>query len=116
MPATLTKRGLDAAEPRPAEYFIWCDSLAGFGARVYPTGRKVFIAQVRVGRATRRVKIGAFGPYTVDQARERAKLIIQAAAEGRDPQREKQEAREAITVAELCERYMQAARNGLVTT
>ena len=112
----LTKRALDAAGPRPAEYFLWCGSLAGFGARVYPTGRKVFVAQVRVGRATRRVKIGPFGAYTVDQARDRAKAIIQAAAEGRDPQREKQDARQAITVAELCEAYMEAARSGLVTT
>jgi integrase len=71
---------------------------------------------VRVGRATRRVKIGAFGPYTVDQARDRAKAIIQTAAEGRDPQREKQEARKAITVAELCERYMEAARAGSVNS
>src|SRR6266480_3041980 len=100
--AALTKRALDAAEPRDSEYFLWCGSLAGFGARVYPTGNKVFIAQVRVGRASRRVKIGAFGPFTVEQ--------------GRDPQREKQQAREAITVAELCERYIEAARAGLVTT
>ena len=114
--SALTKRALDAAEPRSAEYFLWCGNLAGFGARVYPTGRKVFVAQVRVGRATRRVKIGAFGAYTVDQARERAKTIIQAAAEGRDPQREKQEARAALTVAELCKRYIEAAHVGLVTT
>jgi hypothetical protein len=115
MPA-LTKRALDTAEPRPAEFFLWCGSLAGFGARIYPSGKKVFVAQVRVGRATRRVKIGAFGPYTVDQARDRAKAIIQAAAEGRDPQLEKQEARKAITVGELCERYMAAARAGSVTS
>src|SRR5947207_3091620 len=114
--AALTKRALDAAEPRDSEYFLWCGSLAGFGARVYPTGNKVFIAQVRVGRASRRVKIGAFGPFTVEQARERAKAIIQAAADGRNPQREKQQAREAITVAELCERYIEAARAGLVIT
>jgi site-specific recombinase XerD len=115
MPA-LTKRALAAAEPRDSEYFLWCGSLAGFGARVYPTGNKVFIAQVRVGRASRRVKIGAFGPFTVEQARDRAKAIIQAAADGRDPQREKQQARDAITVAELCERYIEVARAGLVTT
>jgi hypothetical protein len=114
--AALTKRTLDAAEPRPGEYFLWCGGLAGFGARIHPTGRKVFVAQVRVGRATRRVKIGAFGPYTVDQARDRAKAIIQAAAEGRDPQQEKQEARKAITVGELCEAYMAAARAGSVTS
>jgi integrase len=112
----LTKRDLDTAKPRSAEYFLWCGNLAGFGARIYPSGKKVFIAQVRVGRATRRVKIGAFGPYTVEMARKRAKEIIQSAAEGRDPQREKREVREAITVAELCDRYLEAARAGLVTT
>jgi hypothetical protein len=44
-----------------------------------PTGRKVFVAQVRVGRVIRRVKIGPYGPYTVDQARARAEEIIRAA-------------------------------------
>jgi integrase-like protein/Arm domain-containing DNA-binding protein len=115
MPA-LTKRALDAAEPRSAEFFLWCGNLAGFGARIYPSGKKVFVAQVRVGRATRRIKIGGFGAYTVDQARERARAVIQAASEGRDPQREKQDARRASTVAELCEAYLEAARAGLVTT
>jgi integrase len=115
MPA-LRKRALDSAEPRESKYFLWCSSLTGFGARIYPTGRKVFVAQVRVVRSVRRVKIGLFGAYTVDRARERAKEIIQAAAEGRDPQREKQEAREAITIAELCKRYLDAARAGLVIT
>src|SRR3954470_9982522 len=104
--AALTKRALDHAEPHESEYFLWCGSLTGFGARIYPTARKVFVAQVRVGRSLRRVKIGPFGAYTVDRAGERAKEMIQAAAEGRDPQREKQEAREAITIAELCKRYL----------
>jgi hypothetical protein len=112
----LTKRSLDAADPQAAEYFMWCGSLAGFGARIYPTGRKVFVAQVRVGRKTRRIKIGSFGAFTVEQARERATAIIRAASDGRDPQREKQEAREAITVGELCEQYLEAARGGLVMT
>ena len=112
----LTKRVLDAAAPRPEEYFLWCGDLAGFGARIYPSRKKVFIAQIRVGRGQRRVTIGAYGVYTVDQARKRAEEIIRAAAEGRDPQREKQEARKAITVAELCEEYLVAARAGLVTT
>src|SRR6202023_979434 len=57
-----------------------------------------------------------FGPFTVEQARDRAKAIIQAAADGRDPQLEKRQIREAITVDELCERYIEAARAGLVTT
>src|SRR5438309_8425084 len=94
--AALSKRVLDAAEPQAAEYFLWCGALPGFGARIYPTGRKVFVAQVRVGRRTRRIKIGTFGAFTVEQARERAMAIIRAASDGRDPQREKQEARDAL--------------------
>jgi integrase len=115
MPA-LSKRLVDAAQPKSTEYFVWCDKLAGFGLRVYPTGRKVFVAQVRVGKAQRRVKIGAYGVFTVEQARKAAEEKIRAAAEGRDPQREKRAAREAVTVAELCDEYMTAARAGLVMT
>jgi site-specific recombinase XerD len=114
--SALTKRTLDAAKPRVERYFVWCGSLSGFGARIYPSGRKVFVAQVRVGRGQRRVTIGAFGAFTVEQARKLAEAIIRAAAEGRDPQREKQEARAALTVAELCDEYLTAARAGLVMT
>src|SRR5580704_4538623 len=112
----LTKRALDAAKPSEKEFFLWCDRLAGFGARIYPSGKKTFLAQVRVGRFQRRVKIGAYGSYTVEKARERAEAIIRAAAEGRDPQREKTEAKQALTVAELCDEYLDAARAGLVMT
>lgn len=113
----LTKRTLDAVKPDPArEIFVWCSSSPGFGARIYPSGRVVFIAQVRVGRAQRRVKIGAYGPYTVEQARERADEIVRAAAEGRDPQREKQDQKAALTVAELLDAYIEAADSGRVLT
>ena len=112
----LTKRALDAAKPGDKEFFLWCDSLAGFGVRIYPSGKKVFLAQVRIGRFQRRVKIGPYGAYTVEKARKRAEAIIRAAVEGRDPQREKAEAKLALTVAELCDEYLAAARAGLVMT
>src|SRR5689334_19505226 len=114
--ASLTKRVVDAAKPRKERYFVWCSALPGFGLRVYPypSGRKVFVAQVRIGRMQRRVTIGVFGAWTVDKARKRAEEIIRAASEGRDMQREKQEARKALTVAELCTAYLDAARAGLV--
>jgi len=113
----LTKRMVETARADgDREAFVWCEALPGFGVRVYPSGRKVYIVQVRVGRRQRRVKIGLVEALTLDEARERAKAAIDAAAEGRDPQLEKRERREAITVAELCERYMEAADAGLVRT
>lgn len=114
--ANLTKRTVDAAHIRDKDYFIWCHGTPGFGVRIYPSGRKVFIAQVRVGRQTRRLNIGHYGPFTVDQARDAAQEIIRKARLGADPQRERREARKAISVAELCETYMDAARAGLVLT
>ena len=115
MPA-LTKRLVDAAKPKETDYFLWCSSTPGFGIRIYPSGKRVFVCQVRVGRATRRIKIGIFGAYTVEQARQRAQEIIRAASEGRDPQREKSDDRNAITVSELCDNYLEAARASLVMT
>jgi integrase len=115
MPA-LTKRLIGSAGPKQLDYFLWCSCVPGFGVRIYPSGKRVFICQVRVGRATRRVKIGAYGPYTVEQARQRAEEIVRAASEGRDPQREKSDVRKAITVSELCDNYLEAARAGLVNT
>ena len=81
----LTKRTVDAIKSDPSrDIFAWCSATPGFGARIYPSSRIVFIAQVRVGRAQRRVKIGTYGPYTVEQARAQAEGIIRAAAEGRE--------------------------------
>jgi len=112
----LTKRIVDGASPGAIDHFVWCTGTRGFGIRIYPSGRKIFVAQVRVGRRLRRIKIGAFGPFTVDQARDQAEEIIRAAHKGRDPQREKRDARAALTVAELCDAYLQAAHAKLVIT
>ena len=112
----LTKRLIDAARPKGSEYFLWCSATPGFGIRIYPTGRKVFVAQVRVGRLQRRIKVGAYGPCTVEQARENAKAIIRKASEGKDPQREKQALREALSIGALCDIYLEAAHAGLVMT
>jgi integrase len=112
----LNKRTLDALKPKADRFFVWDDKLSGFGVRCYPTGRIVFLTQVRVGRAQRRVTIGDYGPFTAEQARDRANKIIAGARDGVDPQAAKREARQAKTVAELCDAYMEAARAGLVTT
>ena len=101
---------------RPKSTFCGVRQRPDSERRIYPSGKKVFIEQVRVGRATRRVKIGLYGPYTVEQARRRAGEISRAAAEGRDPQREKADQRAAITVSAMCDQYLEAARANLVTT
>ena len=112
----LTKRRIDGTRPASTDTFLWCDATPGFGARVYPSGKVVFIAQVRVGRSQRRVKIGPYGPWTVDKAREEADEIIRAAGRGIDPQAEKRERRDAMTISELCDEYLVSAEAGQVLT
>ena len=46
----LTKRTVDAIEPQATEFFIWDESIPGFGVRVMPSGRKSFVVQYRAGR------------------------------------------------------------------
>lgn len=112
----LTAKSVAGLKPTAKRGVIWDERLKGFGVRVSPAGRKTFVAFARVGRAQRLVTIGKDDTYTVDQARERAETIIRQARDGIDPQAAKREARQAVTVAELCDAYMEAARAGQVVT
>jgi hypothetical protein len=47
--AKITKRSVDAAAAGQREFFIWDEELKGFGLRVYPSGRKMYLAQFRAG-------------------------------------------------------------------
>ena len=102
----LTKRRVDAivAGPRPRE--VWDDELKGFGIRVHPTGRKVFIVMTRVQGRQVRVTIGQHGAFTVAGARARAVEIIAKARAGEDPSPRRNGAREVVTVRTLCRRFL----------
>jgi len=80
----LTKRIVDAAEVRAAEYFIWDDDIPGLGLRILPSGRKGYIVQYRAGRRSRRMSLGPSTVLTCEQARNRAIAIIAAARNGEE--------------------------------
>ena len=108
MQAKISKRIVDAAEASGGDAFIWDTALKGFGLKVTPKGRKVYLVQYRLpGSATRRFTIGVHGsPWTPDAARSKALEVLGLVAGGVDPGTAKREARADITVAELCELYM----------
>lgn len=105
MARRLTKRLIDAAEPGDKPTFLWDSDVAGFGVKLSPGGRKAFVLQYRVGRATKRYTIGSHGALTLDQARAEARRLAGIVAGGGDPQGEKAEARREMTVAQLFDRY-----------
>ena len=64
----------------------------GFGVKITPKGRKVFIVLYRAGGAgskLRKYTIGPYGRVTLHQARVAAQKVFAAKLEGRDPAAEK---------------------------
>lgn len=101
----LTKRIVDAAEVRSAEYFVWDDDLPGFGLRVLPSGRKGYVVQYRAGRRSRRISLGPNTALACEQARTRAITVIAAVRNGEDPASKRDADRQVITVKELADRF-----------
>jgi integrase len=115
--AKITKRVVDSISPPPtgeAPVEVWDADLKGLHVRVPASGRAVYRLWYRVNGQQKVATLGAHGPVTPEQARERAKTFLGAVAEGRDPVAEqkaaaeaaREHARRAITVGELIDRYL----------
>ncbi|MCW2315101.1 integrase [Rhodoblastus acidophilus] len=115
----ITKRVVDGLHPDPSgrDVFTWDSELKGFGIRMKPTGAASYLIQYRTPQgATRRLAFDKVGVPTPDQARDRARQLLAEVSNGADPSATRHASREALTVAELCDQYLEAARAGLVTT
>ena len=97
----ITKRSVDAARKGERDRYLWDDKLTGFGLKVTPAGRKVYLFQYRVGSRTRRVTIGEHGPCTPTQARAKAKGLSGDVAAGRDPAAARDKAKADKPLSEL---------------
>nr|CRH07976.1 Putative Phage integrase family protein [Candidatus Magnetococcus massalia] len=107
MAENLTKRVVENTEPREKDFFLYDGRVTGFGLKVTPTGRRVYIVQYRFNGRKRRFTIGPHGsPWTVDQARKEAERILGLVVAGKDPSEQKQTDKKALTVAQLCELYL----------
>ena len=104
--ARITKRTVDALEPRDSEHVLWDDEIKGFGVRVRPSGRKTYIVKYRDrGRAVK-VTIGPHGAISPAAARARAAEIVTAARTGKDLAGRDLRDAKAPTVVELGRRFL----------
>ena len=109
----LTKSAIDALPTPKSDVVYWDASCAGFGVKVTPKGRKVFIVLYRtagVGSKLRKYTIGPYGRVTLHQARVAAQKVFAAKLEGRDPAAEKRAARRRIVtdrVEDLLEAFIE---------
>ena len=106
----LTKSAIDALPTPKADVVHWDAGLPGFGVKVTPKGRKVFIVLYRTGGAGSRLRkytIGPHGRVTLHHARIAAQKVLAAKLDGRDPAAEKREARRRV-VADRVEDLLEA--------
>lgn len=110
----LTNKTVSALPIEDARYVAWDAELRGFGCRVERSGTKTFIVRYRPhggGRNApkRYFTIGRFPILAPDEARREARRVLGAVAQGQDPADERREDRQKITVAALCDLYLQEA-------
>lgn len=114
----ITKRVVDSTkkpDKGAGDLFVWDSEIRGFGLRVFETGLKSFVLQYRNNEGrTRRMALGRFGVLTVEQARDLAKIKLGEVASGRDPSQERAVARHGVTVAEVCDWYLEEATAGRI--
>jgi integrase len=105
----LTKSSIDVLPTPSSDVIYWDAGCPGFGVKVTPKGRKVFVVLYRTGGAgskLRKYTIGPYGRVTLHQARVAAQKVFAAKLEGRDLAAEKGEARRRI-VADRVEDLME---------
>jgi integrase len=97
---------------------VWDSVVPGFIVRRQKSAAVAYMLMYRTrdGRR-RRYTIGRHGaPWTPDSAREEARRLLGEIVKGVDPAGNKREAREAMTVAELCDCYLADADAGRLLT
>jgi integrase len=94
---------------------VWDGVVRGFGARRQRDAVVFFLKYRTTTGRQRWITIGKLGsPWTPTSARAEAQRLLGAIVAGADPAGEKQDRRKAITVAELCQRYLADADAGRI--
>jgi integrase len=113
----LNIKAIEALKSNGRDVVYWDDEVPRYGLRVKPSGVKSFIVQYRTAQArARKLTIGRYGPWAPEQARVEAKRLLRLVDQGIDPAEIADKEKEAITVAKLCDEYLEAARAGVVAT
>lgn len=112
----LTKRAVDAMiAPAKGQTYLWDEELRGFGVRAIASGLKAFILQYRnIEGRSRRIVLGRYGVFTVEQARAIARIKLGEIATGGDPAEERAQSRAAMTIGEVCDWYLDKAEDGTI--
>ncbi|MBI1328230.1 MAG: tyrosine-type recombinase/integrase [Alphaproteobacteria bacterium] len=103
----LTKTLIEALQPAEKEYAVWDKKQTGFGIKITPKGKRVYICKYRLpSRKQGKYTIGTHGQITLQQARKLAGDIFAQVRFGKNPMAEKNLYKTALTVSQLCDKYI----------
>jgi integrase len=98
---------LDATPcPETGQIFLRDTDIPGFGVRLTKSG-KTFVLEKRIHGPMRRITIGAYGPLSLEQARERAIGLTHEIIQGHDPAQARQARRHEPIWRELTALYLE---------
>jgi integrase len=100
-------REIELPETGAVTYWDNDPKLVGFGLRVYASGSKSFFINYRIDGRECRLTIGSFPRWTLQAARERAIELRKQIDRGHDPAGEKRTRRNAPTIEDLIDRYLE---------
>lgn len=107
----LTKELVEGLPADGAERTIFDSGVPGFGVRVTPTGKKIWIARARSGNRRIKINLGTFPEKSLTAAKAEAHAALRDIRDGKDPRAEKATRRAALeagqtTVAALADRWL----------
>lgn len=114
----LNKTTVDAAKAAEKPYIIFDRELAGYGLKVTPKGKKIFIYQYRLKgtQKTKRITIGQYLDFvesdgknirlTVHSARDIAEILRGKVKSGLDPKVETRKVKEGVLTSHLLDQFI----------
>ena len=102
----LTARLARESKAGEKDTILFDKALPGFGLRIHPSGRKVWIVQARIEGRSRRMVIARYGEMSLAQARRRALDLLQRIRAGDNPAEDILREKRTPTVKEFAREYL----------
>ena len=102
----LTPRLARESEPGPKDTILFDKALPGFGLRIHPSGRKVWIVQARIEGRSRRIVIARHGEIELAEARRRARNMLTRIRAGDNPADDIHREKQTPTLRAFADEYL----------
>ena len=102
----LTPRRVRDSRPGGKDTILFDNALPGFGLRIHPSGRKVWIVQARIEGRSRRIVIARYGEMELAKARRRARDMLACIRAGQNPADDIRREKETPAFREFAVEYL----------